>query len=317
MKRTLLFCLWYGLGLFGARAQLQVDSSPAVSRGDGTFEWSYRAQLTPGSILRSNDYFVIFDFGHVSNAVAQPGWEFSSSLQTPSGISPTLDHPWIANAGFRYLGATLTGPATIGAFTLISTNNQGGYGGQYASWTGTEQLVTHPYSGEVKLGYLHSPLYFHRSISGGVPAGNRLLSGVTITLRQLNLTNGQPIGTNVLQTVTDTNGVYRFENLPTGFAYRLEASKPGYSFFTSPMSVVLLFTDAFLDFTATRTQAPGLNIRLSWPASDTSFRLQSTDALVGSNTWTTVTNEPIVIDDEHQVELPIESGQSYFRLQED
>jgi hypothetical protein len=287
MKRSLLLCLLYCLGFFGARAQLRVDSSPAVPQGDGTFAWSYEARLAPGYLLRSNDYFVIFDFGHVVSAVPQAGWELSTSLQTPAGILPPADHPWIANVGFQYLGPTVTGPAAVGAFTIISTNSQGGFGGQYASSTGVERLLTpSPYLAEVNLGYLHSPSYLLRAISGGVPDGNRLLSGVTITLPQLDLTSGQPIGTNVLHTTTDTNGLYSFPNLPSGFRYRLEASKPGYTFFTSPMSMVISFSDELLSFPATRTEAPGLNIRLSWPASDTGFSVQSKDALGASNTWT-------------------------------
>jgi hypothetical protein len=58
----------------------------------------------------------------------------------------------------------------------------------------------------------------------------------------------------------------------------------------------------------------GNNVTLSWPVGAAGFNLQSAPTLAPAPTWSDVTTEPAVVDEEKVVTLPIASEKQFYRL---
>ncbi len=56
------------------------------------------------------------------------------------------------------------------------------------------------------------------------------------------------------------------------------------------------------------------NFVLSWPLTAQGFALQSTTNLTDKNSWTTMTNLPIIVDSQNNVTNLISSGPKFYRL---
>jgi len=63
-----------------------------------------------------------------------------------------------------------------------------------------------------------------------------------------------------------------------------------------------------------QVKASGDNLLLSWPLSAQDFSLQSTTDLTDTNSWTTLTNTPAVVDLQNTVTNPISGGARFYRL---
>jgi hypothetical protein len=63
-----------------------------------------------------------------------------------------------------------------------------------------------------------------------------------------------------------------------------------------------------------QVKASGGNLLLSWPLSAQNFSLQSTTDLTDTNSWTTLTNTPAVVDLQNTVTNPISGGGKFYRL---
>jgi len=61
-------------------------------------------------------------------------------------------------------------------------------------------------------------------------------------------------------------------------------------------------------------QASGNNILLSWPLSAPGFSLQSTTNLTAHNSWTILTNLPVIVDSQNRVTDRISGGAKFYRL---
>ena len=61
-------------------------------------------------------------------------------------------------------------------------------------------------------------------------------------------------------------------------------------------------------------QASGNNFVLTWPLSAQDFNLQSSTNLADTNSWTTLTNVPAIVDLQNTVTNPISGGARFFRL---
>jgi hypothetical protein len=61
-------------------------------------------------------------------------------------------------------------------------------------------------------------------------------------------------------------------------------------------------------------QASGNNIFLAWPLSAPGFALQSTRNLTDHNSWTTLTNSPVIVDSQNRVTDPISGPAKFYRL---
>lgn len=92
---------------------------------DGTnYRFSYGVVLTSDSILRTNDFFTIYDFqGLVTDSNSQPtNFSFSTTKvgSTPAGIVPT-DDPTLDNITWTYTGPdTVVGQTGLGNFMVQS-----------------------------------------------------------------------------------------------------------------------------------------------------------------------------------------------------
>jgi hypothetical protein len=94
------------------------------------YRYTYSVQLQSGSVLKSGDYFTIFDFaGMVGGTNTQPaGFKFSTVVTgpTPEFVNPA-DDAMTANATWTYTGSETIGPSELGEFSLVSrydmTNN--------------------------------------------------------------------------------------------------------------------------------------------------------------------------------------------------
>lgn len=126
-KIALLAALFSAWGAPAARAGLLPVSSTVTP--DGTnFRYTYGVQLTSDSVVKSGDYFTIFDVPKlVAGSITTPsGWTASTSNTggNPNGTVPG-DSATIPNIKFTYTGADLTGQMGLGNFSYISTNGNG------------------------------------------------------------------------------------------------------------------------------------------------------------------------------------------------
>ncbi len=95
-----------------------------VTQDGSNYRWSYGVVLTSDSILRTGDFFTVYDFqGLVPDSSSQPeGFAFSTSKvgPTPSGTVPS-DDPGIDNITWTYTGAdTQVGQTGLGNFMAQS-----------------------------------------------------------------------------------------------------------------------------------------------------------------------------------------------------
>lgn len=61
-------------------------------------------------------------------------------------------------------------------------------------------------------------------------------------------------------------------------------------------------------------QLSGTNVILTWPMSAAGYVLQATDKLTPTNSWTTVTNMPVIVDFQYAVTNQISGGSRFYRL---
>jgi hypothetical protein len=61
-------------------------------------------------------------------------------------------------------------------------------------------------------------------------------------------------------------------------------------------------------------QASGTNLLLSWPLSAPGYTLQSTTNLADNNSWTTLTNAPVIVGSQNQVTDAISGPAKFYRL---
>ena len=58
----------------------------------------------------------------------------------------------------------------------------------------------------------------------------------------------------------------------------------------------------------------GLNVIISWSAPAEAFGLEMRDGLAAAGSWGTVTNTPVVTNDQKTVTIGITSGSKFYRL---
>ena len=63
-----------------------------------------------------------------------------------------------------------------------------------------------------------------------------------------------------------------------------------------------------------QARVSGGNIVVSWPTSIAGYTLQTTTNLTATNSWTTVTNVPAIVDFQNTVTNPITVGSRFYRL---
>jgi hypothetical protein len=65
-----------------------------------------------------------------------------------------------------------------------------------------------------------------------------------------------------------------------------------------------------------RSEIVGTNIVLSWPSSAQGFTLQSTTILADPDSWTTLTNVPVIMDQRYTVTNAISGAIRFYRLKQ-
>jgi len=65
---------------------------------------------------------------------------------------------------------------------------------------------------------------------------------------------------------------------------------------------------------ALQIRLSGTNVILTWPLSVAGYVLQATDKLTPTNSWTTVSNVPVIVNFEYAVTNQISGGSRYYRL---
>lgn len=119
-----VFTVWIGQFSSQANAGLLPVNVTVTPDGDN-FRYSYGVVLTSDSILRTGDFFTVYDFqGLVGGSNTQPdNFVYSSSLvgATPSGTIPA-DNESISNVTWTYTGPdTVVGQTGLGNFMVQST----------------------------------------------------------------------------------------------------------------------------------------------------------------------------------------------------
>lgn len=128
MKKSYLLGLaLLGATIFSSRADIIPTLTSTTAEGPD-FRWNYTANVTLDEMVKTGDYFTIYDFGSiVPGSNTQPaGWAFSTSLTgvTPSRVNP-VDDPTLLNLTWTYTGAdTIMGPHSLGEFSVLTTTNQ-------------------------------------------------------------------------------------------------------------------------------------------------------------------------------------------------
>src|SRR3954447_23073317 len=96
----------------------------SVTPEGNQYRWTYAVVLPSDSMLRSGDYFTIYDFGGlVANSNAQPdGWAYTTAMTgpNPEWVNPD-DRADVANITFKYTGPTINaGQTGLGNFWALS-----------------------------------------------------------------------------------------------------------------------------------------------------------------------------------------------------
>jgi hypothetical protein len=129
MFRPAMLAVVLGVSLFHGNSQAGLLPVTATVTADGDNQrWSYGVVLTSDSILRTNDFFTIYDFkGLLGEYHVEPeGFAFSVTQTgpTPNGIVP-VDDPTIDNITWTYTGPdTVVGPLGLGTFMVQSSYAQ-------------------------------------------------------------------------------------------------------------------------------------------------------------------------------------------------
>jgi len=109
--------------LLAGNAEAGLLPASTVSAEGGSFRHEYDIGLQSGSMLKSGDYFTIYDFaGFVEGTNTQPsGFTFSTanSGPTPAGVLPS-DDGGVSNLTWTYNGGETIGPAELGKFSAVS-----------------------------------------------------------------------------------------------------------------------------------------------------------------------------------------------------
>jgi hypothetical protein len=143
---------WVGvLGLNPAGAAPIIPVLESVTPEGALFRWTYQVAIsdneriqatanTPTSEFPSNrpDFLVIYDFlGFAGGAIAPAGWDFTSpnSGPFPDNLGGLSDDAAVPNLVFTRSGGTLTGPADLGTFSVLSTLGQVNPDGVFAGET--------------------------------------------------------------------------------------------------------------------------------------------------------------------------------------
>jgi hypothetical protein len=134
MIRSAIFAMALGAGLLDyskSQAGLLPVSNTVMAAGSD-FRYSYGVVLSSETMLRTGDYFTIYDFqGMILGSNTQPAnFTFSSAMigPTPAGTNPT-DSPTVANVTWTYTGPnTVVGEIGLGNFMVQSQygSNQSG-----------------------------------------------------------------------------------------------------------------------------------------------------------------------------------------------
>lgn len=98
--------------------------SVSVTPEESNFRWTYAIVLPTDSMLRSGDYFTVYDFaGLVADSASQPdGWTFSTRGDgpIPPGTTP-VDDPMVPNLTWTYQGPDIpSGQTGLGNFWAVS-----------------------------------------------------------------------------------------------------------------------------------------------------------------------------------------------------
>jgi hypothetical protein len=130
MRRFLLkavVCVSALLGFVSAE-KAQAGLLPTVvtiTPDAGNFRWTYAIVLPTDTLLKSGDYFTIYDIeGMIGGSIVTPSGDWSSAVNasgvTPAGLLP-VDSAGLDNITFTYSGTDLTGQQGLGNFSFIST----------------------------------------------------------------------------------------------------------------------------------------------------------------------------------------------------
>jgi hypothetical protein len=123
MYRGIVWGILASLGMVAsASAGLLPVNVTVVPEGDN-YRFSYSVLLQSNSILKTGDFFTIYDFnGLIDGSNQQPGgFNFTSSLTgtTPDQVVP-YDDPSKPNLTWTYTGDTKTGEIILGNFSALS-----------------------------------------------------------------------------------------------------------------------------------------------------------------------------------------------------
>ena len=131
------------VALFSASAAM-ADILPAGPGGTsvtgpvlGVYTYSYDMALSVPEILKTGNYFTIYDFNGftgISDVSAPLGWTFTTAA---TGTTPPLTNPTdtsLPNVTFTWGGGTVVSPAELGIFSLKSIVAPVEDGTQYAGY---------------------------------------------------------------------------------------------------------------------------------------------------------------------------------------
>lgn len=123
---ALVLAAWFGCFASASKAGLLPVNVTTTPDGSN-YRYSYGVVLTSDSMIRTGDYFTIYDFqGLVANSNMQPAnFAYSSTNvgPTPSGTSPA-DSPTLSNVTWTYTGPdTVVGQTGLGNFMVQSAYN--------------------------------------------------------------------------------------------------------------------------------------------------------------------------------------------------
>lgn len=123
-----------------ARASIIPDLVTETNNGNGSFTFSYVANISSDQGASSGDYLTVYDFhGLVPRSIkVSPGWSFSVQNVgiTPASTTP-IDDPTQPNITFTDTGGTVTGPTS---FTFSAQSTLGAQGTSFFAASATKTL---------------------------------------------------------------------------------------------------------------------------------------------------------------------------------
>lgn len=103
----------------------------------GVYTYSYDMALATPEILKTSNYFTIYDFNGftgIAGVTAPEGWTFASSAFGPTPPKTLPTDTSLPNITFTWGGGTVTAPAELGIFSLKSTVAPVADGTEYAGY---------------------------------------------------------------------------------------------------------------------------------------------------------------------------------------